>query len=100
MSNLSSSEIIRSNPIGDGFDAFRNSFNAACGNLNISSYLDQIGNEGDVHRPVVKFSLTCIGRRNLVLDLILALQILPASRLLPSSRGGRNLFDNLLRLNS
>jgi hypothetical protein len=38
--------------------------------------------------------------QNLLLDLVSTLQILPASRLLPSSCGNRNLFGDLIRLGS
>jgi hypothetical protein len=43
---------------------------------------------------------TLLGVQNLALDLISALQILPAFRLLCSSNGGKNLFSDLSRLNS
>lgn len=41
-----------------------------------------------------------VGLQSLALDLILALQSLPASRLLPSNSLSRNLFGDLSRLNS
>ena len=46
------------------------------------------------------FPLTHVGLQNLALDLISALQILPASRILRSSTGNKNLFGDLSRLNS
>ena len=42
--------------------------------------------------------LTYIGAKNLVLDLVLALQNLPAARLLPSPNGRGSLRSDLLRL--
>ena len=42
--------------------------------------------------------LTYIGLKNLVINLILALQNLPATRLLPSSASRGTLRSNLLRL--
>ena len=102
MTNLSRSEIIRSKPIGEGLNAFRDSFSSA-GDPGTSSSLDaahQRGNEGDVHRPAIEFFLTYIGLKNLVLDVILALQNLPASRLLPSRTGRGTLSGDLSRFYS
>jgi hypothetical protein len=45
-------------------------------------------------------SLTEIGLKNLVLDLILALQTLPKARLLPSPNNRGTLFGDLFRFNS
>jgi hypothetical protein len=39
--------------------------------------------------------LTNTGLQDHAIDLVLALRALPASRLLPSSSGGKNLFSNL-----
>jgi hypothetical protein len=47
-----------------------------------------------------EYSLTPIALKNLLLDLILALQGLPASRSLLSKFGNRNLFGDLSTLNS
>ncbi len=44
--------------------------------------------------------LTNVGLQNLALDLISALQILPASRILNSSGGSKSLFGDLSRLNT
>jgi hypothetical protein len=44
--------------------------------------------------------LTYIGLKNLVLDLILALQTLLTARLLPSSNNRKTLFGDLLRFNA
>jgi len=50
--------------------------------------------------PVTSFHLTLAELKDILLDLILALQSLPASRLLPSNGGNKNLLGDLLRLNS
>jgi Fungal protein kinase len=47
-----------------------------------------------------KISLTDIGLRNLALDLVTALQGLPASRVLPSSTGRGHIYGDLLNLNA
>jgi hypothetical protein len=44
--------------------------------------------------------LTCIGLKNLVLDLILALQTLPTARLLSSPNKRGTLFGDLSRFNA
>ncbi|KFY03126.1 hypothetical protein V490_00273 [Pseudogymnoascus sp. VKM F-3557] len=88
MASLSKSEVIRSKPIADGLSVFRDSFNALCEGLGVSTSLDglqRIGHEG---------------LQNLALDLILALLVLPVSRILPSNIGNKNLFGDLSRLNS
>ncbi|KAK3383803.1 hypothetical protein B0T24DRAFT_688486 [Lasiosphaeria ovina] len=82
------SKIISDNPIGNGLDAFRASFSSACESANLSCTLDtleQLGQED---------------LQNLALDLLLALLSLRASRLLRSSGRGKNLFSDILRLNS
>ncbi|ELR04271.1 hypothetical protein GMDG_06671 [Pseudogymnoascus destructans 20631-21] len=88
MASLSRSEVIRSKPIADGLNVFRDSFNSLCEGLGVSSSVDglqRIGHEG---------------LQNLALDLILALLVLPVSRILPSNIGNKNLFGDLSRLNS
>ncbi|KAB5511550.1 hypothetical protein GE09DRAFT_916767, partial [Coniochaeta sp. 2T2.1] len=82
------SKIIDEHPIGKGLDAFRASFNSMCKGANISctpDALERLGRDG---------------KANLTLDLLLALQGLRVSRLLRSSGSGKNLFSDLLRLNS
>ncbi|KAL2220563.1 hypothetical protein M432DRAFT_543140 [Thermoascus aurantiacus ATCC 26904] len=86
--SLSRAEIIRTKPIGGGLDKFRDSFKSTCQDLGLPdsfSALRQLENE------VIQ---------NLALDLILALQTLPASRVLRSTSGSKNLFSDLLRLSS
>ncbi|KAK3936587.1 hypothetical protein QBC46DRAFT_366821 [Diplogelasinospora grovesii] len=82
------SEIIKSNPIGKGLDALRASFSSICKDKSISCGPDALSQlrPGDL--------------QNLTINLIWALQGLLTSRLLPSTGGGRSLFDDLLRLNS
>ncbi|KFY02814.1 hypothetical protein V490_00391, partial [Pseudogymnoascus sp. VKM F-3557] len=88
MANLSRSEAIRCKPIGDGLNVFRDSFRSLCEDRGVSTSVDglqHIGHEG---------------LQNLALDLISALQILPASRVLRSNTGNKNFYSDLLRLNS
>lgn len=88
MANLSRLEIIKTKPIGEGLNGFRDSFNSTCKDLGVSDSLDalhQIGNEE---------------LKDTLLDLILALQSLPASRSLSSNGGNKSLFGDLSRLNS
>ncbi|OBT81185.1 hypothetical protein VE02_10127 [Pseudogymnoascus sp. 03VT05] len=66
------SEIIKSKPIGDGLNGFRDSFNSLCKELGISSSVDGLQH------------IRHDGLQNLALDLILALLVLPVSRILPS----------------
>lgn len=49
MANLSRSEVIRSKPIGNGLNVFRDSFKSLCEELGISTsvdWLQHIGHEG------------------------------------------------------
>ncbi|KAF1996945.1 serine/threonine-protein kinase Sgk2 [Amniculicola lignicola CBS 123094] len=87
MTDPSRSAIIKAKPIGHGLNAFRESAQSLSQELEISrltAVLGRIGSEGI---------------QDHALDLISALQILPASRLLPSGSGGKNLFSDLSRLN-
>ncbi|KAH8696886.1 hypothetical protein GQ44DRAFT_779472 [Phaeosphaeriaceae sp. PMI808] len=81
MTTLSRSEILQSKPIGKGLDGFRETHTSN------SKDVDK-GNEGNE------------GEINTLVDLMLALQSLPASRSLPSKRGNTALFNDLLSLNS
>ncbi|OCL02864.1 hypothetical protein AOQ84DRAFT_368850 [Glonium stellatum] len=80
MANLSRSEIIKTKPIGEGLNDFCDLFNLTCQDLGISSSLDSLHQIDDE------------GLKNLVVDLILALQNLPAAPLLPSSASRGNLL--------
>ena len=99
MADQSRSEIIKREPIGDGLNGFRDSFSSACSNLRIScspKALDQLNNEGDAF-CLIKVLCSADMRevlRGLAFGLISALLILPASRLLPSTRG-KNLVSDL-----
>jgi hypothetical protein len=76
MAALSKSEIIRKYLIGGGLDAFRDSFSSACEELGYRGSPDavwQLSNEGKMLQPVAMLFLTCIGLRNLALDLFLTL---------------------------
>ncbi|KAI9773773.1 MAG: hypothetical protein M1839_002006 [Geoglossum umbratile] len=87
MTDPSRSAITKTKPIGQGLDAFHKSTQSLFQELNISSptaVLDRIGSED---------------LQDHTLDLVLALQALPASCLLPSNGGGKNLFSDLSRLN-
>ncbi|KAE8154788.1 hypothetical protein BDV25DRAFT_135431 [Aspergillus avenaceus] len=88
MSSLSKAEIIKTKPIGVGLDAFRDSLTIACTDAGVPCSVDSL------HQLDTKVL------HNLSLDLILALQALPASRILRSVSGSRNLFGDLLRLGS
>ena len=50
--------------------------------------------------PVTSFHLTLIELKDILFDLILALQSLPASHLLLSNGGNKSLFVDLSRFNS
>ncbi|RSL38977.1 hypothetical protein CEP51_016856, partial [Fusarium floridanum] len=85
MRNESQSKVIEDNPIGNGLDAFRASFNSICEGAGIPcspDALDKLGQED---------------LQNVVFVLVSGLQILPASRLLRASNG-RTLFSDLVRL--
>ncbi|KAH8743581.1 hypothetical protein F5883DRAFT_40734 [Diaporthe sp. PMI_573] len=88
MADQPRSKIIEDNPIGNGLDAFRASFNTACADREIPCTLDALG------------QLDLKDIQNLALDLLSALQTLRASRLLRSSGSSKNLFSDLSRLNS
>ncbi|RSL45552.1 hypothetical protein CEP51_016063, partial [Fusarium floridanum] len=82
------SEIIEDNPIGNGLDAFRASFNSTCEGAGISCTPDSIDKLGQEDL------------QNLIVDLLLALQGLRISRLLRASGSGKNLLSDLSRLNA
>ncbi|PHH71014.1 hypothetical protein CDD82_6782 [Ophiocordyceps australis] len=85
---LSASEMARSktildNPIGNGLDNLRSTFNSVC-------------NDKDI--PQTLASLDLLNAQSLTLDLLLALLSARASRLLPSATKGKNIWDDLSRL--
>ncbi|KAK0621573.1 hypothetical protein B0T17DRAFT_295605 [Bombardia bombarda] len=88
MMDQSQSEIIKSNPIGKGLDPFRATFISICEERSISCSPDALG---QLDRQDVQ---------DLVFNLLSALQILPAIRLLRSKTGNGTLRSDLLRLNS
>ncbi|KAI9854205.1 MAG: hypothetical protein M1813_001337 [Trichoglossum hirsutum] len=85
MASLSKSEILQSKPIGEGLNAFRDLYNTT--RTDLPELSDAVGHMhiGDE------------GLKELVLDLILALQGLPAARLLRSPNGRDTLRTHLLR---
>ncbi|KAG6980603.1 hypothetical protein FocnCong_v007859 [Fusarium oxysporum f. sp. conglutinans] len=86
MGNQPQSKIIEDNPIGNGIDAFRCSFSSICERAHLSCIpdaLDQLEHE-DV--------------QDLASSLLSVLQILPATRLLPSKTGRGTLRSDLPRL--
>ncbi|KAH8744073.1 hypothetical protein F5883DRAFT_30549 [Diaporthe sp. PMI_573] len=88
MADQPRSKIIEQNPIGNGLDTFRASFNTLCAGRETPRTLDALG---QLDREDVQ---------NLTLDLLSTLQTLRASRLLRSGSTGKDLFGDLLRLNS
>lgn len=97
-------KIIESNPIGEGLNTFRASFNSICDNAGVSRTPDALGQldqEGIIIQlRALHFSDQHTDIQNLTIYLLLALQSLRASRLLPSSGSGKNLFSDLSSLNS
>ncbi|KAF2788689.1 hypothetical protein K505DRAFT_410741 [Melanomma pulvis-pyrius CBS 109.77] len=87
MADESRSKVISANPISKGLDPFRDSFEFKCRGLEIT------GADALYH-------ISGEGPKNSLLDLISALQVLPASRSLPSKGNNVNLFADLLELNS
>ncbi|KAK7177682.1 serine threonine-protein kinase sgk2 [Paraphaeosphaeria sporulosa] len=79
--------IIKANPIGKGLDTFRDSFEFKYRGLAIT------GAEALYH-------ISGEGPKNSLLDLIYALQGLPATRSLSSTSNNVNLFSDLLELSS
>jgi hypothetical protein len=82
---------------------FRDSFNSLCKDLGVSfsvGGLRHIAHEGMYSRLNIALFLTQLGLQNLALDLISALQILPASRILRSNTGNKDFYGDPLRLNS
>ncbi|KAM4067835.1 kinase [Hirsutella rhossiliensis] len=75
------SSVIKDNPIGNGLDSFRTSFDSLCDGRSIDKSCQK-------------------DFKNITLDLLSALQSLRASRLLQSAASGKSLFADLLRLNA
>lgn len=101
MTDASRSAIINAKPIGHGLDAFRDSARLlplASVIFNPGASPDQVVSEGKVAMSALHL-LTDIVLQDHALDLILALQALPASRSLSSDDNGKNFFGDLSRLN-
>ena len=102
MADHTRSDIIKSKPINDGLNAFRDSSKSRK-DLGISGSFDALhhtSSEGIVLQLSRDCSLTLVELRNLLFDLIPTLSGLPAARSLPSKHGNRNLLSDLLTLNS
>ncbi|KAG9231374.1 hypothetical protein BJ875DRAFT_506723 [Amylocarpus encephaloides] len=80
-------EKIRSNPIKEGFGAFRSLFESTCADLSITVSSDAV--------QVVFSTAAVAAAKNLALDLILALANEPAARILPSRVADRTLSRDL-----
>ncbi|OAA41678.1 serine/threonine-protein kinase Sgk2 [Metarhizium rileyi] len=86
MTQQDRSDVIEANPIGNGLDAFRSSFHSICDSrrlLRSPRALDQLG-PNDL--------------QNLSIDLLLGFQNIRASCLLYSSRNGKILLSDLIRV--
>ncbi|KAE8355970.1 hypothetical protein BDV28DRAFT_11660 [Aspergillus coremiiformis] len=89
MSRPSKREIIESKPIGEGLNAFRDEFTSSCRGSGLPCSIQSVHN------------LDHEALQSLCICLILALQALPASRVLPPVVGAhKNLFGDLSRLSS
>ncbi|KAK8048254.1 Protein kinase-like domain [Apiospora phragmitis] len=86
MEDQSRLEVIAKNPIGNGLDDFRASFNLLCESKNVTCSPDSLT---QLDRDVLQ---------ELSIDLLLSLQRLRASRLLPVGRGGKTLINGLSTL--
>src|SRR4051812_47446814 len=93
----SQSRIIKSNPIGERLDGFRNTH--ALNPLDDDN--QEVDNKGNIiPAPYAKSRLILPKElKRTLFHLILALQSLPASQYLPSKKGGKTLLHDLLRLN-
>lgn len=88
------SEIIHANPIGKGLDGFRDKHS-----LDLTEVSIVADNERTV--SLVGFfesQLTRVGKKKAIFDLLLALQTLPASQLLPPKRSNGIFHYDLIRL--
>ncbi|KAI9764729.1 MAG: hypothetical protein M1840_008121 [Geoglossum simile] len=105
MTQLSESDIIASNPIGDGLDRFRSLFRSMLKDLSISElqdvsaqvvHLTEVANAGKTKNLCTStFRLIYIDARTLALGLVITLQALPAARFFQSP-SGRGALDSSL----
>ncbi|RMJ01691.1 hypothetical protein CDV36_015615 [Fusarium kuroshium] len=101
MRDETQAKIIGDNPIGNGLDAFRASFQSICKGGSISlipNALEQLEREGTASVAAVCYSNQQIDIQNLILDPLSALRNLSAVRSLPSKTGRGTLRSDLLRL--
>src|SRR4051794_18521965 len=104
MTDVTRPAIIQRKPIAHGLDAFRDSAQSLSQGLDSSGSTEVLGQIDDEskdlgYRIFYAGFITEIGLQDHALDLLSALQLLPASRSLPSSTGGKNLFSDLSQLN-
>ncbi|KAL4746985.1 hypothetical protein BDW72DRAFT_24952 [Aspergillus terricola var. indicus] len=88
MALSSRADIIKTKPIGEGLSAFRDNLALTCKESELAYSVNSIS------------QLNAEVLQDLCLDLIAALQVLPALHVLRSVNSSRNLFSNLLRLGS
>ncbi|KAL7948074.1 hypothetical protein V8C42DRAFT_351903 [Trichoderma barbatum] len=81
-------KIVEDNPIGNGLDAFRALFASVC------------ESQGLVSSPDALDQLDRDSYRDLAFQLLVAVQLLKAARLLRSAGSGKYLLDDILRLTS
>ncbi|PSN59265.1 hypothetical protein BS50DRAFT_580135 [Corynespora cassiicola Philippines] len=87
MTNIPRSAIEEAKPIGHGLDLFRASARSSLEAISGASTAEVIEQIDDG------------ALQDLTIDLLLAVQALPVSRILPSSSSGKNLFADLSQLN-
>jgi hypothetical protein len=97
MNVLPDANIIAKNPIGNGLDAFHRLFGEKCKDLGISEVkqLAETSGTGKLKQSLANSKLICVAARDLALELILALQSIPLTRVLPSRSGRGTLLGDL-----
>jgi hypothetical protein len=102
MATASEVEKIKSNPINEGLNAFRELFHSTCADLSIAISPDAVqvvfstaAVAGMPNFFCLRPLLTYVAAKNLVLDLILALANEPAARILPSPISNGTLSHDL-----
>jgi hypothetical protein len=102
MATASELENVRHNPIKEGLNAFRHLFQSTCTDLSIAASSEAVqvvfstaNVAGMAQLLPASFLVNVIVVKNLVLDLIQALQIEPAARTLPSRIADRTVSGDL-----
>ncbi|KAM3496850.1 hypothetical protein MY10362_009778 [Beauveria mimosiformis] len=97
--NYATTKFIEGNPIGSGLDTFRALLISTCRRRSIPpDAIAQLGKEGKLKLAVQQTILTIADLQHLSLNLLVALQNLPAASLVPSKAGRGALKADLLRL--